>query len=242
MYKVRKAGVIVLAVIILAAVALGVGAYDIRKHTVQTVYVEGNVHYTEEEIKAFVIDDSFLGNNSRYLSFKYKNKEIENIPFIDVLTVEIVSADTIKITVMEKAIIGYVKYLGTYMYFDKSGCVVESSGIRTMGVPQVTGLKFDRVVVGEELPIENKEIFGEIQNLKNFFDKNDLSADRLYFDSRDEITVYFGGVKVTLGDKPDMLEPKINALKGILPNLEGKSGTLHMEKYNLEGTYSFKPE
>lgn len=242
MYKVRRAGVIVLAVVILAAVVLGVGAYDIREHTVQTVYVEGNVHYTEEEIKSFVIDDSFLGNNSRYLSFKYKNKEIENIPFIDVLTVEIVSADTIKITVIEKAIIGYVKYLNTYMYFDKSGCVVESSGIRTMGVPQITGLKFDHVVVGEELPIENKEIFGEIQNLKNFLDKNDLSADRLYFDSRDEITVYFGGVKVPLGNEPDMLEPKINALKGILPNLEGRSGTLHMEKYSLEGTYSFKPE
>lgn len=242
MYKVRRAGVIVLAVVILAAVVLGVGAYDIREHTVQTVYVEGNVHYTEEEIKSFVIDDSFLGNNSRYLSFKYKNKEIENIPFIDVLTVEIVSADTIKITVIEKAIIGYVKYLNTYMYFDKSGCVVESSGIRTMGVPQITGLKFDHVVVGEELPIENKEIFGEIQSLKNFLDKNDLSADRLYFDSRDEITVYFGGVKVPLGNEPDMLEPKINALKGILPNLEGRSGTLHMEKYSLEGTYSFKPE
>lgn len=240
MYKMRRAGVIVLAVVILAA--FGVGTYDVRKHTVQTVYVEGNVHYTEEEIKAFVIDDSFLGNNSRYLSFKYKNKEIENIPFIDVLTVEIVSADTIKITVIEKAIIGYVKYLDTYMYFDKSGCVVESSGIRTMGVPQITGLAFDRVVVGEELPIENKEIFGEIQNLKNFFDKNDLSADRLYFDSRDEITVCFGGVKVPLGDEPDMLEPKINALKGILPNLAGKSGTLHMEKYNQEGIYSFKPE
>lgn len=242
MYNVRRAGIIALTVVILAAVVLGVGAYDIREHTVQTVYVEGNVHYTEEEIKSFVIDDSFLGNNSRYLSFKYKNKEIENIPFIDVLTVEIVSADTIKITVIEKAIIGYVKYLDTYMYFDKSGCVVESSGIRTMGVPQVTGLKFDHVVVGEELPIENKEIFGEIQNLKNFFDKNDLSADRLYFDSRNEITVYFGGVKVPLGNEPDMLEPKINALKGILPNLTGKSGTLHMEKYSLEGTYSFKPE
>lgn len=242
MYKVRRAGIIALTVVILAAVVLGVGAYDIRKHTVQTVYVEGNVHYTEEEIKSFVIDDSFLGNNSRYLSFKYRNKEIENIPFIDVLTVEIVSADTIKITVIEKAIIGYVKYLDTYMYFDKSGCVVESSGIRTMGVPQVTGLKFDRVVVGEELPIENKKIFGEIQNLKNFLDKNDLSADRLYFDSRDEITAYFGGVKVPLGNEPDMLEPKINALKGILPNLTGRSGTLHMEKYSLEGTYSFKPE
>lgn len=242
MYKVRKAGIIALAVAILAAVVLGVGAYDIREHTVQTVYVEGNVHYTEEEIKSFVIDDGFLGNNSRYLSFKYKNKEIEDIPFIDVLTVDVVSADTIKITVIEKAIIGYVKYLDTYMYFDKSGCVVENSGIRTMGVPQVTGLKFDHVAVGEELPIENKEIFGEIQNLKNFLDKNDLSADRLYFDSRDEITAYFGGVKVPLGNEPDMLEPKMNALKGILPKLEGKSGTLHMEKYNQEGTYSFKPE
>ena len=239
--KMRRTRVILLAVAVLAAV-LGMGAYDVKRHTVRTVYVEGNVHYTEEEIRAFVIDDSFLGSNSRYLSFKYKNKVVEDVPFIDVLTVEIVSPDTIRISVMEKAIIGYVRYLDTYMYFDKSGCVVESSGVRTMDVPQVTGLKFDRVVVGEELPVENKEIFGEIQNLKNYLDKNDLSADKLYFDSRNEISAYFGGVKVPLGNEPDKLEPKMNALKGILPNLEGKSGTLHMEKYNREGIYSFKPE
>lgn len=50
---------------------------------------------------------------------------------MDVMNVSILAPDTIKITVYEKALAGYVKYLDTYMYFDKDGYVVESSGIRT---------------------------------------------------------------------------------------------------------------
>ena len=49
---------------------------------VETVSVEGNVHYTKEEIEQMVIKDR-LSANSIYLSFKYRDKEILNIPFIE---------------------------------------------------------------------------------------------------------------------------------------------------------------
>ena len=116
------------------------------------------MHYTEDQIKSFVME-GFLGNNSLYLSLKYKNKGVENIPFVDVMDVSILSPDTIKITVYEKALAGYVKYLDTYLYFDKDGYVVESSSIKTVGVPQITGLEFDHIVLGEPLPVEDQTVF-----------------------------------------------------------------------------------
>jgi cell division protein FtsQ len=112
-----------------------------------------------------------LGDNSLYLSFKYKNKDITDIPFVDVMNVDILSPDTIKITVYEKALAGYVSYMDNCMYFDKDGYVVESSTIKTAGVPQITGLTFDHVVLGEPLISGNTEIFNEILEVTKLLNK-----------------------------------------------------------------------
>ena len=110
---------------------------------VETVSVEGNVHYTKEEIEQMVIKDR-LSANSIYLSFKYRDKEILNIPFIEKMSVRVDSPNSITIRVYEKSVAGYVEYMGRYMYFDREGIVVESSETKTSGVPQVTGIDFDQ--------------------------------------------------------------------------------------------------
>lgn len=243
MYRNKKrVGIKILVAAVVVAALFGVAYYVIHTYTVKTVYVEGNVHYTEEEIKSFVMDGP-LGNNSLYLSMKYKNKGVENIPFVDVMDVSILAPDTVKITVYEKALAGYVKYLDTYMYFDKDGYVVECSDVRTAGVPQITGLTFDHMVLGELLPIENPEVFGTILNLTKLLNKYELTADKIYFHTSGDITVYFGDVRVTLGADQTGLEDKIMLLPNFLKELEGKSGTLQMEKYDEgNGKFTFKPD
>ena len=46
------------------------------------------------------------------------------VPFVEKMDVSVVDPHTIKIEVYEKALAGYVEYLGHYMYFDKDeeGC------------------------------------------------------------------------------------------------------------------------
>lgn len=238
-----KRAVLVLAVIaVLAAAVLGGGLYIRNTYTVRTVYVEGNVHYTEDEIRDIVMD-GVLGDNSLYLSLKYRNKGIEGIPFVDVMDVSVLAPDTIKIVVYEKVLIGYVKYLDTFMYFDKDGYVVESSSVKTAGVPQITGLKFDYIVLGEMLPVENPEVFNSILNITKLLQKYELSADTIYFNRSDEVTVYFGEVRVALGNDTVTLEDKLMLLPELLPSLEGKSGTLQMGVYDESGgKYTFKPD
>ncbi len=238
-----KRAVIVLAVAAaLTAAVLGGGYYISSTYTVRTVYVEGNVHYTEEEIKQIVMEGA-LGNNSLYLSFKYRNKGVEGIPFVDVMDVSVLAPDTIKITVYEKVLTGYVRYLGTYMYFDKDGYVVESSGVRTAGVPQITGLEFDHLVLGEALPVENPEVFDSVLNVTKLLQKYKLSSEKIYFGRGGDITVYFGEVKAALGNEPSHLEDKLMLLPEMLPSLEGKSGILQMQTYDEGGgKYTFKPD
>lgn len=241
MYKSGKTHVGIL-IFALAVILLGVGNYIRATYTVRTVYVEGNVHYTEEEIKSMVMG-GVLGHNSLYLSFKYKNKDIKGIPFVDVLNVDILSSDTIKIIVYEKSLTGYIKYLDTYVYFDRDGYVVENSSIKTMGVPQVTGLEFDHIVVNEPIPVENEEVFGNILEITKLLNKYKLASDKIYFNPSGDITVFFGKVKVALGRDRTTLEDKFMILPKLLEELNGKSGILQMQNYDEDsGKYTFQPE
>lgn len=242
MYRGKKAVALLLGMLLVVAAVLVAGAYVKKKYTILTVYVEGNVHYSEEEIKAIVMDGP-LGDNSLYLSLKYRNKGIQNVPFVDVMDVLVLAPDTIKIIVYEKVLTGYVKYMDTLFYFDRDGCVVESSQVRTAGVPQITGLSFNHVVLGEALPVENEEVFGEILNVTKLMNKYELTPDKLYLNHSGEITAYFQEVKVMFGNDAAHLEDKIMILPKLLANLEGRKGILQMITYDENsGKYTFKPE
>ncbi len=216
-----------------AFLVLGIlGALALRYYKVTTVYVEGNIHYSNEEIMDMVMKGA-LGDNSLFLALKYKNKGVDNIPFVQTMDVTILAPDTIRITVYEKAVAGYIEYLDRYMYFDKDGIIVETSGERTTGIPQVTGLQFGYVVMHEKLPVENPEIFEDILDITQLLNKYGVQADKIRFDKSMHKTLYFGDARVSLGSNENIGE-KIMKLKGILPELEGKKGMLRMDNYSEE--------
>lgn len=218
-----------LTICAVVAVLGAVYYYVVTTYKVTTVYVDGNVHYTSEEVMDMVMTGRY-GNNSLYLALKYKDKGIEDIPFVEKMDVNILDPNTIRINVYEKALAGYVEYLGRYMYFDKDGIVVESSQEKTAGIPQVTGLQFEYVVLNEPLPVGNDEIFKRILSITQLLAKYELSADKIFFDSDYDLTLFFDEIRVTLGAS-DEIDEKIMRLQYILPKLKGKRGTLRMENY-----------
>lgn len=229
------------ALSLLLIILIGGYEYIIHNYMITTVYVEGNVHYTNEEIMEMVMDGRY-GNNSLFLSLKYKDKGMEDIPFIQAMDVTIEAKDTVRITVYEKAMAGYVSYLGQYVYFDKDGIVVETSTEKTDGIPQVTGLQFDHVILHEPLPVENPDIFSEILNITQQLERYSMSADRIYFDSDYRVTLLFGEARVALGDS-QYIDEKIMKLQYILPELAGKKGTLDMREYSEDTkSYSFEQD
>lgn len=225
---------------LLLLILAGVYSYIIKNYTITTIYVEGNVHYDNEEIIDMVMDGAY-GDNSLILSMKYKDKSIENVPFIEKMDVSVLDPHTVKIEVYEKALAGYVEYLERYMYFDKDGIIVESSTQKTPGIPMVTGLSFDHVILHKPLPVENAEIFKDILSITQLVNKHNLSIDRIYFGSDATLTLYFGSVKVALGSR-EYLEEKVMQLQYMLPELTEKSGTLRMENYTEDTkTITFEP-
>lgn len=239
----KKKRVAVLSAILCGFLTVFIGGYIyiMKNYTITTVYVEGNIHYTNEEIMEMVMDGPY-GHNSIFLSMKYRDKEIKDIPFIETMDVAIEAKDTVRITVYEKAVAGYVTYLGRYMYFDNEGIVVETSEEGTPGIPQVTGLSFNHIILHEPLPVENQEVFQDILKITQLLDKYSLSVDKIYYDSDYQVTLIFGEVKVAMGASDD-IDEKIMKLQYMLPELEGKSGTLNMKEYTEETkTISFESE
>lgn len=237
-----KGAAMAAAIVLIIFIALFAGYYYITaNYTVTSVYVEGNVHYTNEEIMSMVMEGRY-GHNSLFLSLKYKDKSIEDIPFIEKMDISVLDPHTVKIEVYEKALAGYVEYLDRYMYFDKDGIVVESSTEKTKGIPMVTGLSFDYVVLYQALPVENADVFNDILSITQLVNKYELSVDRIFFGVDGTLTLYFENVKAAFGTGEN-LEAKVMELQYILPELEGKSGTIRMEKYTEETkAITFEPD
>ncbi len=222
--------------VILIAVLLGAGAAVWQHYRVERVYVTGNTKYSDDEIKDLVMRGP-LSDNSLYLSWKYKNRKADNIPFIEKLEVEILDPNTVRIRVYEKAMAGYIDYVGQYIYFSRDGTVVEASSERMAGIPEVRGLVFDEIVLYQKLRTDNEEIFEQILNTTQLLGKYDLSADKIYFDKNYNMTLFFGGVRVLLGQNT-YIDEKIANLQFIIPHLAGKTGTIDMTSYTPGTVYT----
>ncbi len=212
-------------------VLFGVGILVfLRSFEVTNVEVDGNIHYTDAQIREIVISEDTWAN-SIFLMMKYRNRSITDIPFVERMDVTVEDRHTICVNVYEKALAGYVSYLGTYMYFDKDGIVVENSSVLTPSIPEVSGLKFNHIVLHEPLPVANPDIFQKVLNMTNLLQKHGIAATKIHFDQMESMTLYFDEVRVILGDESE-IDEKVMRLAAILPSLQGKSGVLHMETYS----------
>ena len=161
---------------------------------------------------------------------------IWNIRRFRAFEVKVDSPSSLTIRVYEKNIVGYVHYLGKNVYFDKDGIVVESSDQEIEGVPLIKGLTFDRLTMHQALNVKDASIFGTILNITQLLDKYGLKPDEIRFGNNLELYLSMKDVTVNLGTG-DHLDEKISRLKKLEPDLEDKSGTLHMENYTDESTH-----
>jgi cell division protein FtsQ len=233
----RRNRLILLAVILLL---VGTGALLVTQvFTVKNVTVVDNEIYTDEQIKELVLSDEYSWS-SLYVYFKYRFLRTEKLPFVDTLEVGLTPAKPhdLTIEVNEKGILGYlyISSIDQNAYFDKDGFVVETSQEVIDGVPRIEGLSCDSVVLYEALPLENDTALKNLLSLTQLLQKYEIAASRIkYEESSNTMTVYSGGITIQVGTA-DNLAQKILRLQYILPQLEGKKGTLHLENWTSETT------
>ena len=228
---VKKLIVVLAALAVLFILGLSfAGVFRVRQVT-----VTGNAYYTKEEVVDLLLDEGSL-QNTLLVYLRYKYQEHPEIPFIDDFEVTMDSWQSLKIRVYEKNMVGYVRYLGQDVYFDKDGIVVESSTQELEGIPQISGVTFDSLAIHQPLSVEDPTIFDTILSITKLLTKYDLDADEIRFGAGGELFLQLGDVKVALGTGEN-LDEKISRLKQLEGDLKDKSGTLHMENYTDETTH-----
>ena len=232
--KRRKIRLVIFLIFLLVAALSALIIWQVYR--VGEVKVEGNEHYSKEQIEKFVLDDKYSWN-SLYVYLKYRFMEMEQIPFVDTMEISLENPKTLKIFVYEKEIIGYlyIASIDQNVYFDKDGFVVETSKEIIEGIPRVEGLNCDQVVLYEKLPIDDKDILRSLLGASQSLKKNGVVPEEIRFEENGSMTLSYGNITVLLGGG-DKLTNKILRLSYILPQLEGKKGVLHVENWTENTT------
>lgn len=234
-----KKALIALGVIIGILLLAAVSFFAVQ---IKEIEVTGNKQYTREQIIDLIFDGRW-SKNSAYCYYEDQFKEHKSIPFIEEYKIEFQSPTKVRVVVYEKSVVGYVSYMSSYMYFDKDGIIVESSGEQLAGVPLITGLEFGHIVLHKQLPVADQDIFENILNLTQVLSINEVKVDRINYNSFKEAELYIGDIRVELGNDEN-LNGKITELRDILGSAEidGLAGTLYLDNYdenNSNPMYSF---
>lgn len=211
----------VVVVIFIAALVFFVG------FRVTKVQIEGNQYYTDEEIKKMVLDAPNAGNSILVMLTKTEEKT-KDAQMIDHVTIKRKNRNTIVVNVKEKQMVGCLEFQGQYVNFDRQGVIQIITDEQMEGVPLIDGLSVKSVKVGQKLKGINTKKLNTILSVGKMLEKSEQKPDRLVFNDMNQLVLYYGEVEVRLGNDENMDE-KMNRLSGILPQLEGMEGILHLE-------------
>ena len=192
--------------------------------------VNNTMSYSDEELTERVFT-SPLDKYAVLFRIRWFLNPEENIPFIEQIDAELTDRNSIRLTVYEKRIIGCVQVMGQYFYFDRDGLVVESSTRRIEGVPLITGLEFDSIVLHNNLKVQKASLYNVILNLTRLIELYGIEASQIVFLYDDSVVLHCGETEVRIGKK-ESYDVTLASLNTILEKLEDKNMVLYMENYN----------
>lgn len=197
----------------------------------QRFEVSGNDYCSTGEIR-----DAVLANpyeiNTLYVLAKYQTGHGRKLACMDEMKVGLKNPWTLKVTVKEKPIIGYIKKGTKYAYFDKEGLVVKISDTLREELPSIEGVTIKNIKLYQKLSCDKSKIFEEILKTSRELKKYELTPDKIVYE-KSTINLYIGDICVSLGNQ--VTSEQIAQIRPILEKLAGKKGTLHLEDYVSSG-------
>ena len=225
---------LVTLVLAIAIIVIGFGLL----FYVQKIEVSGN-DYTENEMITESMQKDTLSFNSVYLLVKYRFLKHDTPKSLDSMKVSLKSPWTVKVTVKEKTIIGYLDEGSEYAYFDKDGKIVHKSTELRDGVPGIEGIDAGSTKLYQKMKVKSHKLLQAILNVAVEVKNYNLTPDRIVYED-DGINLYFGAICVQLGT--DITTEKMAQISPIIAKLEGKS-VLHLEYYeNDSNVITFSEE
>ncbi len=214
-----------LIIIVLGVAIIAISVYLL--FYVQGIEIKGN-EYTEDKVILESVQKDKYSINSLYLVVKYRFMEHEVPGSLTSIKVGMRNPWTIKITVKEKPIVGYITEDEEYVFFDKTGTVVLKGRERIEGVPGIEGVNVGESKLYKPMNLKDEKFLEAILNVAQEVKNYQLEPDKIVCVS-DGIELYFGSVRVALG--MDVTTEKMAQITPILAKLEGRAGTLNLRNF-----------
>lgn len=167
---------------------------------VKEIKAEGARHFTTSELCDLIGlsngDNLFLFSKSR------AEKTLEESAYIADAKLSAQLPDTMVIQVKERKVRGYVPYMGSYLYIDEEGRVLEVQDAYHEALPLVKGLSFSSFTEGEIIPVENPEALDVVLRISQMMEKYELLDLVVEIDvsNPEDIYAYVNQVQIHLGN------------------------------------------
>ncbi len=233
--RLRLMGILSFFLLMLVLFGFGTRLTDIE--------VVGNTRYTRDELVSMIFTQD-RDWNTFYALYRNQFGEPEDIPFVEKYQVKVTGLHSARITVYEKSVAGCIEYMGSYMYFDREGIIVESSRELEENIPLVTGIRFQSIVMYQKLEVEDEAVFAEILNLSQLLAQYELFPEKMAFDKNRRVTLILGNLRAVLGDDSFLAE-KVAEFSDMYPEIAGRSGTVYLDEYRPDvknPSYLFVPD
>ncbi len=190
--------------------------------------INGLKNYTTEEFEKLLKADC---KTSTTAEFYFRNKFFKKrLPHIESYEIRWANPWSIEVTAYEKIVVGCVKVMGKYMYFDKDGYVVGSKDTRDEFVPEVKGLYYTKITLYDVIDVKRPAVFSTVLEISKLLAANGLDARVIEFDDDNAVTLRIGYMSFLLGQKKayDMC---ISAVKGLIEANPKARGTFDLRNY-----------
>ncbi|MCR5054703.1 MAG: cell division protein FtsQ/DivIB [Lachnospiraceae bacterium] len=203
---------------------------------IENVSLTGTDLYTVEEMDGYVRNYKY-SENSIYVVIHSLIKPVKDVPFIESVKVRFDGPAGIKIEAKEKEMLAVMaEENGLYVYFNTDGIVTDVSErfLEEKNLPGVTGVHCSDAVPGEMIPVEQNAANRLLTLTKNLA-KYEIEANDYSFDQLSNLWMNHNGISVNFGTD-ELIAEKVIRLDAILPQIEGQTGTLHLENWTEQNT------
>ena len=207
----------------------------------KNVAAEGANHYNAEQLcKMIGLNE---GDNILFFGKGKAAQKLEKDPYIADAKLSMRIPDTIIIQVKERKVRGYVPYMGSYLYIDETGRVLDVQEACHETLPVVKGLAFGSFTLGEVIPVENPEALDVVLNISQLMEKYELLDLVVEIDVSNpkSIYAYVNQVQIILGDMENG-DTKIRYMAEVMKTIPKEDrGTLDLSELDKpNGTVVFR--
>ena len=134
----------------------------------------------------------------------------------------------------------YVEYMNTFMLVDNGGTVIGSVQEMPEEIPEVNGISFSNIIVGEQLIPEEEAAYAYARKIIDALKKNELYMREIYISTDLKATLYVNNVRILLGED-NKTEDKIREMRDFYEDFKDLSGTLDLQELSVNNIgYTFK--